>query len=253
MTTAARMQHGDGVMFAKLLAEAGAFGPAAAVLAQVLVEVDPATAPPQERLIEAAMLYSGLVDPVLDQHSVPDAVAWAGYAYRASRTRYGRDHAATIAAMEHLATVLDVRGRFGEAGRVRRDLIQTHLDRGDRDAHWAGRMDLADQLQAAGRCDDAIRQAQAAWREWIRWHDPAGPDSLWIVLQYSSILIACHQFEQAAAVRRMARFTPPGYDDQARAGYAAFAGTVPATIVEHRPVCAYQQPPASPAGHGGVQ
>ena len=242
----------DSIIFAGLLAEIDADGPAAAVLADVLHDLDPATALPDERLIEAAMLYSRLAEPTPDL--VPDDAAWAGYAHRAARARYGPDHPTTVAAMENLARVLYVRGRFDDANRVRRDLIQLHLDHGNIDAHLIQRMELADQFHAGGRCDTAIEQAQTAWQEWISRHDPASPDSLWIMLQFVGMLIACHRFAEAAAVRSLAQFTPPGSDDPLKAGYDAFVVTMPATMLHHRAVCARQnQTATATSGQGGVR
>ncbi|MFB9451260.1 hypothetical protein Dvina_37455 [Dactylosporangium vinaceum] len=61
MTTAVHTTLESCVVFARSLAEAGALGPAAVVLAGLLCARDPATAAPDDRLIEAAMLYPGLV------------------------------------------------------------------------------------------------------------------------------------------------------------------------------------------------
>ncbi|MER7277978.1 hypothetical protein ABT369_26405 [Dactylosporangium sp. NPDC000244] len=251
MTTADGTTRSDSIIFAGLLAEIDADGPAAAVLADVLRELDPATALPDEWLIEAAMLYSRLAEPTPDL--VPDDVAWAGYAYQAARARCGPDHATTLAAMDNLAGVLYVRGRFDEANRIRRDLIQVHLDHGNIDAHLIQRMELAEQFHAAGRCDAAIEQSEAAWQAWISRYDPASPDSLWIMLQFVSMLIACHRFDEAAAVRNLAQFTLPSSDHPLKAGYDAFAVTMPATIIHHRKVCARQDPTAADAsGPEGV-
>jgi hypothetical protein len=242
----------NSIVFAGLLAEIDEDGPAAAVLADVLRGLDPATAPPDERLIEAAMLYSRLAEPTPDL--VPDDVAWARYAHRAACTRYGRDHATTIAAMENLAGVLYVRGRFDEANRLRRDLIQLHLDHGNIDAHLIQRMELAGQLHAAGRCDAAIEQAEATWQNWISRYDPTNPDTLWIMLQFVSMLIACHRLDEAAAVRNLARFTPPSRDDPLKAGYDAWVVAMPAMMLHHRVVCARQDPTATAAsGQEGMR
>ncbi|WP_433619601.1 hypothetical protein ACQP2P_16465 [Dactylosporangium sp. CA-139114] len=243
--TTAEQSNRDNIIFAERLAEIDAVGPAAEVLADVLRGLDPATAPPEELLIEAAMVYSRLAEPTPDL--VPDDVAWAGYAHRAARARYGPGHATTLAAMENLASVLYARGRFDEANRVRRDLIQLHLDYGNIDAHLIQRMELADQLHAAGRCEDAIRQAQAAWQDWISRHDPTSPDTLRIMLQLVAMLLACDRFEDAVAVRTLAQFTSPSSDD-------AIAVTIPAKIIQHRPVCTRQDSTATATtGQDGVR
>jgi hypothetical protein len=254
MTTVDRPAWHNTVRLAALLAEADAADVATYLLAEVLGGLDPATALPDDRLIEAAMLYSRIVEPVPDL--VPDDVAWAGYAYRAARVRYGPDHAATIAAMDNLADVLYMRSHFDEANRVRQDLIQRHLDHGNIDAHLIQRMELADQFHAAGRCDEAVQQAEAAWQDWINRYDPASPDSLWIMLQFVSMLIVCNRFDEVKALLSLARFEPPSGDDPNRAGYDAFIVTMPATIVLHRPVCARRrQDPAAvdASGQDGVR
>ncbi|MEV6922920.1 hypothetical protein AB0M46_00200 [Dactylosporangium sp. NPDC051485] len=252
MTTAEQSDRDDSIIFAGLLADIDADGPAAAVLAEVLRGLDPATAPPDELLIDAAMRYSRLAEPT--PGLVPDDVAWASYAHRAARARYGPDHVTTLMAMDNLAAVLYVRGRFDDANRVRRDLIQVHLDHGNIDAHLTQRIELAYQLHAAGRCDDAIRQARGAWQAWISRHDPASLDTLWIMLQFVTMLIACHRFDEAVAVRSAAQFTPPSDADPTKAGYNAFAVTIPVTIIQHRPVCTRQNSTATATtGQDGVR
>ncbi|GAA2338944.1 hypothetical protein [Dactylosporangium salmoneum] len=248
MTTLDRPAWHDTVRLAALIAEEDSADVATSLLAEVLGRLDPATALPDGLIIEAAMLYSRLVDPVADL--VPDDVAWAGYACRAARVRCGPDHVTTIAAMENLASVLYVRGRFDEANRVRQDLIQLLLDRGNIDAHLIQRMELAEQFHAAGRCDDAMRQAQAAWQDWTGRYDPASPESRWIMLQFTSMLIACHQFDEAKALRSQAQFALPSSDDPIKAGYDAFIATVPATIIHHRPVCARRRDTAAADASG---
>jgi len=230
----------------------GADGPAAALLADLLRGLDPATALPDDGLIEVAMLYARLAEPIPDL--APDDVGWARYAYRAARARCGPDHATTIAAMEILAGVLYVRGRFDEANHVRRDLIQVHLDHGDIDAHLIQRMELVEQLHTAGRCDAAIAQAEAAWQDWISRYDPASPGSLGMMLQFVSMLIACQRLVEAQALRSLARFTPPTSDDPIKASYDAVVVTMPAMIIDHRAVCARRDPAAASAsGQEGVR
>ncbi|MEV0569277.1 hypothetical protein [Dactylosporangium sp. NPDC050588] len=215
MTTGAGPHWNVSINFAGLLAEIDEDGPAAAVLAGVLRGLDPATELPDEQVIEAAMLYSRLVEPTPDL--VPDEVAWAEYADRAARARYGRE------------------------------LIQIHLDHGDIDAHLIQRMELAEQLHAQGCCDEAVRQAEATWRDWINRYDPTGPELRWIMLQFVSMIIACHRIDEAQALRSFAKFELPTSEDPIKAGYDAFIVTVPAMLVHHRPVCARQNSTATAA------
>lgn len=223
------------VTLAATLAESGEEAEAADLLAGLLCRLDPVTAVPDEDLIEGAVLYSRIVEPT--PRLVPDDVAWARWADRAARARYGPDHPATLTAMDNLAAVLHVRGRFGEADTMRRDLIQRHRDRGDIDAHLIQRLELAETLHAAGRCAAAIGQADAAWREWITRHDPAGPDSRGIALQLIGLFTACELNQSAQAVTDLARPHRPAHRGPIQDAYDRYVMSLPAMVIRHRRFC----------------
>lgn len=123
-------------------------------------------------------------------------------------------HPIVAEATELLALVLYNCGRDAEANAVRRDLIQLHLDCGDIDAHLIARMDLAEQLHDAGRCDDAVRQATAAWQQWQRRPHSGAPETALMVLRLTTMLLACRRTDEALDVVGTADLRLPAtYDD----------------------------------------
>ncbi|MEV6925562.1 hypothetical protein AB0M46_13830 [Dactylosporangium sp. NPDC051485] len=186
------------VELASKLAETGAEHQAAELLAGPLSSLDPAIARPDHRVIAAAILYARCVDPM--PNLVPDDVAWATYAHRAARTLHGADHPDAMRAADVLVFVLLTRDRSGEAEALRRELIQLHLDRGDVDAHLEARMGLARQLHDEGRCGDGIRQATAAWQQWIASHDPTAEGSAPMAVSLTQLLLDCGRLTEAETV-----------------------------------------------------
>lgn len=183
------------VQRAAVLTTLDAYEQAAQILARHLAALDPVTADPGHDLIAAAILYVRVVDPT--RASIPDVVAWARYAYRASRTTHGVYHPQTVQAAETLILVLHSRGDVGEALELRRDLIQAHLDHGDVAAHLVARMELAAQLHDAGRCGDAIRHASTAWQTWIARLGPVDGRGRRLVTQLVAMLHACARLDEA--------------------------------------------------------
>ncbi|MFG2042108.1 hypothetical protein [Dactylosporangium sp. NPDC048998] len=235
--TAAEPIEWDGVLdLAYTLANAGEYTGAAAVLGASLSVLDPATTRPDENVIAAAVLFVRVVDPTMDL--VPDEVAWARYAHQAAHTLHGPDGLTTIEATEALALALASHDRFAEAEQLRRDLIRLHLDRGDIDAHLLARMDLAQQWHDAGRCGDAIREATAAWQQWIMHHEPTDGHSFAIAMHLFWMLLACNRVDEAQAIAVAADLQAPEPGDATYDVLCALLASLVAGMQYHEPVCA---------------
>jgi hypothetical protein len=59
-------------------------------------------------------------------------------------------------------------------------------------------MDLAVQLHAAGRCDDAIREANDTWKQWTTRHHPTATVSRALALDLTAMLLPCDRDRPSA-------------------------------------------------------
>ncbi|MGI5180561.1 hypothetical protein ACQEVZ_30025 [Dactylosporangium sp. CA-152071] len=225
--------------------EEGHFAAVAATIGGHLAALDPTANPATEALAGLALLYCDSAAHTADASSDPDAVAaatrplvlaWARYARRAageldpSRVKW-------VSASRTVARTAGLCGAHPEAIQIAREVLDHQMATLDTAGAITARVDLADALQMAGRCDEAAAEAVTAWTDAQRHYNPAIAEE-----RFAALLVGvgvgalhgdCHRHQQATdtldtAIRHYTAEpdTGPQADDRERRWQLANAAIV---------------------------
>jgi hypothetical protein len=194
------------------------------LLAGALAGIDPITAPPDGRIISAALAY---IPCLMVLNDVPDRDAiqltWARYADAASMCRFGTSSRLWHdAAALHAVVLIEQQLPF-EAAVVHRRKLNAHIAHGSiRDVPRA-RKQFAVSLHASGECDGALHEVRTALDEWRRLPRQQERDGAEILVSYACILAACGQQRDAENIlaRDADMLGPPGTEQHVNAMWVA--------------------------------
>ena len=98
-------------------------------------------------------------------------------------------------------------------------------------------MGLAVQLHDEGRCSDGIRQATAAWRQWITYHDPTAEGSVPTAVPLLEMLLACGRLGEAEAIIKTADLHRHAQDGPVGRAFSEFLAMSAAGRLLHCVAC----------------
>ncbi|MGI5180560.1 hypothetical protein ACQEVZ_30020 [Dactylosporangium sp. CA-152071] len=174
------------------------------VLARRLDPHDPTTAPPDRTLVYAAVVYA-TAPGTPDEYEA--RLAWARYAYTASRLACPAGHPSIWRATGALAQVLSASTDPADAGAaisVQRELVAL-LGAAGRPAVLAGTV-LARLLHDAGHCTEALHEATTLAGPLLQRPGLLYGDRLLAVAWLGVLLAGCHRHDEATAL--LTRVTP---------------------------------------------
>lgn len=160
------------------LVDDGDYDAAVASLLPLMIRIDPATAPIDDALMDAACLFAEYAPIGVDDRTV---LGFAVFGYRAGLLLFGPEHPRTLRVAAILADVLQQRPSWAASLAIRDTVIPMHHRRHDPYARAEQQFALADTLQAAGRCVEAVECARHALKDWLP-HSADEPDAAPIYL-----------------------------------------------------------------------
>ncbi|MEV4515606.1 hypothetical protein AB0K00_42440 [Dactylosporangium sp. NPDC049525] len=191
------------------LLDAGCYDEAGTLLAGILPPGEPITAGPNRHLINAAVLYVEATHG--DPTAVPSVLAWARYAYHASRHLPGPpDLRLMLTTADALSQALHRVGDHDRAVATVRAAIALADAHGDAGAALDRQLPLAGALHGAGRCAEASSTAVAAITNRYRRHRryrTLDIDDVITAMQAFLLLETCHRHHAATAVTAPIRLT----------------------------------------------
>ena len=171
--------------------EQEALDSAAALLESYLDGLDPNTAPAVPMLIDAAARY-GVV-----AHDRDLGLAWADYAYRASRQVCEPCDDSSGYALHVLSSTLTKRGRHEQAIGLCREHLTTAGPSAAPGPLAYLRMCLAEALHTGGHCGDGIREAVSALAGWRNTYGDRDPALAALTVRVVCMLAGCGRHEEA--------------------------------------------------------
>jgi len=174
------------------------------VLARRLDPHDPTTAPPDRTLVYAAVVYA-TAPGTPEEHAA--RLAWAWYAYTASRLACPAGHPSIWRATGALAHVLSACTDPADAGAaigVQRELVALLITAGRPTVQ--ARTSLARLLHDAGHCTEALHEATTLAGPLLQQPGLLYGDRLLAVAWLGVILAGCHRHDEATAL--LTRVTP---------------------------------------------
>jgi hypothetical protein len=152
--------------------------------------LDPRTAPTDDALIDAAIRYATETDPNTSRRQ---DLAWARYAYAASRERHGWYHRRTVHAAGALADRLHVYDHDRQGHALRLFLVDAHrhLDGPAAYPTAMAAIDLAATDYRLGYCDSAMATLTWMWQAWQRHHGPGTETGHRILLHLAYLTASC--------------------------------------------------------------
>ncbi|MDI6098343.1 hypothetical protein QLQ12_06975 [Actinoplanes sp. NEAU-A12] len=213
-----------------------------ALLRRCLQRFDPHTAPDDEVLLHAVLLY--LPTAVAGEGADLAVMDWGLYAWRTAAAVYGSNHPRTLAAAELLAQVLGHHECAPAAISLYRGLTGHYQRRGRHDEHARIALALADALHDHGACQQAHATAESVLREW-RPHHSSRPELGPVLLLHTlRMLDACGRVDEARSTLHTHTSLLPadGVTRDAVAALALILLGCPAAINRHRSRCANTGP-----------
>jgi hypothetical protein len=190
------------------------------LLHRCLQRFDPHTAPDDEVLLHAVLLYvptAAAGDP-----TDPAVMDWMFYAWRAAVAVYGSGHPRALAAAELLAQILRHHESAPAAISLYRGLA-AHYQRRERHAeHARVALALADTLHEHGACRQSHRTAEAMLRGWGPHYGGQVELGPVLLLHTLRMLDMCGRIEEARRILHTHAFLLPA-DDVTREAVAALA------------------------------
>ncbi|MDG6107616.1 hypothetical protein Daura_23020 [Dactylosporangium aurantiacum] len=189
--------------------EEGHYDEVSATIGEHLATVDPAASPVAAGLSGLALLYCDSAaftartgsDPDRAAALRPSVLAWARYARRAA-DELDPTRAQWISASRAVMRAVGLCGAHTDAIQVANEVLDHQLAAHDTAGAITARLDLADALHAAGRCDEAATEADTAWTAAQRHYNPANPEerftALLVGLGVGALHGDCHRHQQAA-------------------------------------------------------
>jgi hypothetical protein len=207
------------------------------LLRRCLQRFDPHTAPDDELLLHAVLLY--LPTAVTGDHPDPEMTDWGLYAWRAAIAVHGSNHPRTLVAAELLARLLSHHRSAPPAISLYRGLAEHYQRRERHSEHARISLALAGTLHDHGACRQAHLTNEALLHGWGP-HHSGQPDLGPVLLLHTlRMLDACGRAEEArSTLHTHARLLPA--DVVTRDAVAALALILlgcPADINRHRRRC----------------
>ena len=236
---------------AKRLISSGENARACRLLAQALADIDPVTARPDARLIEAAIVYAGTLSFAPDVADRVDIqLTWARYAETAARLRYGRSSQLWRQAADFYAQVCASQGLTFDAVAVLHRKLAAYRTYGPPDPIPDLRDQLATALHADGQCAQARTEIHDTLHDWLRTRDPDQRLGGQLLTTYTAILAGCgHTTDAQALLREHADLLTADSTISPQAAALITAVQIAMTERDHPPVCtarpATAEPPAS--------
>ncbi|MEU0557462.1 hypothetical protein [Dactylosporangium sp. NPDC006015] len=198
-----------------------------AVTSAHLADIDPDTSPTSQTLAALALLHcdsaaitaSTSSDPATVNAVRTSVLAWTRYVLRAvqeldpNRTQW-------INASRTLSHAASLCGAHAEAIQIAHEVLEHQHATADTAGAITARLDLADALQAAGRCGNAGTEADIAWSDAQRHYDPDIREERFTALLTGINVGAmhgdCHRHQHADTTIEAAiqRYAAPGTDHE---------------------------------------
>ncbi|WP_199512195.1 hypothetical protein [Nucisporomicrobium flavum] len=220
------------------------------LLAHALADIDPITARPDARLIEAAICYA---ETLSFEWDIPDRaelqLTWVRYAETAALTCYGRSSQLWQRAAGFYARVCATQGLTFDAVAVLQRTLAAYRTYGPPDRIPEVRGQLAAALHDDGQCAEARTEIHDAWHTWLRTRARIRARSPHVggqlLTTYASILAGCGQTSDARALLRDHADLVTAEANTSREAAALVAAVqIAMTERDHRPVCTARPAPA---------
>ncbi|MBG0569169.1 hypothetical protein [Actinoplanes aureus] len=179
-------------------------------------------------LIDLVLLYASLTDG-------PRQLTAAEFAYATTRLpgwdQPRRDQAAWL-----LGTAAHHQHDYPRASAIRTALL-SNLHSTDPSEALRVRTELADSLHHSGRCGEAVRHAEQAWRGWQHSTEPSPYLGARIAISYARKLAACQRHTDLHALIAQARDADSSFETPLHP-LTPGSPTADALAAQHHPICA---------------
>lgn len=215
------------------------------LLAHALAEIDPVTARPDPRLINAAIVYAATLSFKPDNTSHADTqLTWARYAETAARTCHGLSSSLWHQAANCYADVCAVQGLTFDAVALHNRKVAAYRTYGPSDRVTSARDRLATALHSDSQCVEARTEIDEMLRCWKRTRSPDQRTGRQLLTTYTGILAGCGHTGQAhLLLREHADVIATEYAPQRESDTLVMAVQIAMTERDHPPVCTIHRAP----------
>ncbi|MBO3736690.1 hypothetical protein [Actinoplanes flavus] len=209
---------------------------ALALLESRLSVVDLSGYTTDEGLIAAALQFAKLLhasDYVPNQVEAPARFAYTSAVACGDVPRHAL-------AGDLLGQVLQDQARYRHAALVRADVWQLFQQMGwdENSAATLMRLRLADSLHHGGRCGEALRHTEQAWRAWLREPERWSQHGVRIAVAYGQVLVGCGLRAEACGLLARSRCLPGSLEAVLEPILTSGSPEATVIIARHRSVCA---------------